>query len=182
MGCYIYPGNALIIEDVAMAIRTRPHGEELLVAGNLLVAGKLNYNLADPEGTPKGEAISDELVAAGLDDTGLHFLPWHDSWFQDRCTWTMRQEGQKFRSHMDYILRTDCRLFQDVAARDPQNNLNYYMVLGCLRGIHRRSSRAAYSNCAAPPSGTSVATFRWHQKISFQSSRPRLPIPPCVIG
>ena len=65
---------------------------------------------------------------------GVHFLPWCKPWFQESSTWSMRKYGREVRSQTDYILVTDCRLFQDVAARDPQNNLNYYMVLGCLRG------------------------------------------------
>ena len=32
-------------------------------------------NLADMEGTPQGEAISDELATGGAEDMGLYFLP-----------------------------------------------------------------------------------------------------------
>ena len=38
------------------------------------------------------------------------------------------------RSFTDYVLRTDRRLFQDVAVRDLRHNSDHYMVLGCLRG------------------------------------------------
>ena len=46
VGCYIAPSNALTVEDVAAAIRGQPYGEDLRVDRDL------NYNLADPEGTP----------------------------------------------------------------------------------------------------------------------------------
>ena len=36
------------------------------------------------------------------------------------------------RSRTDYILGTDRRLFRNVAVRDPRNNSDHYMVLGCL--------------------------------------------------
>ena len=54
------------IEDVAASIRDQPYRAELLVDGNL------NVNLAGPEGPPRGEAITDELAASGLEDMGLH--------------------------------------------------------------------------------------------------------------
>ena len=80
VGCYIYPSDASIIEDVAAAIRSQPYGDELLVAGDL------NSNLLELEGTPRGEAITDKLAASGLEDTCLHFLPWSNLWLQGRCT------------------------------------------------------------------------------------------------
>ena len=41
--------------------------------------------------------------------------------------------GKEVRSWMDYILGTDCRIFRNVAVRDPQNNSDRYLVLVCLR-------------------------------------------------
>ena len=61
--------DASTIEDVATAIGDQPYRAELLVAGNL------NANLVEPECTPQGEAIADELAAAGLLDMVLHSLP-----------------------------------------------------------------------------------------------------------
>ena len=80
MGCYISPIDALTIEYVAVAIRDQPYSAEILVDGNL------NTNLVELEGTPQGEAISDELAATGIMDMGLYFLPWRKPWLQDRCT------------------------------------------------------------------------------------------------
>ena len=78
------------------------------------MAGNLNAKLAETEGTPRGEAISDDLVAAGPMDMGVKFLPQNNPWFEDRCTWRMQRDGQVFRYWADYILGTDCRLFQDM--------------------------------------------------------------------
>ena len=47
MGFYIAPSDASTIEDVVAAIRDQPCGDDLLVAGGL------NANLEDPEGTPR---------------------------------------------------------------------------------------------------------------------------------
>ena len=45
----------------------------------------------------------------------------------------MLQQGRMVRARMDYILGTDCRMFQNVSNQDPRHNTNHYMVLGCLR-------------------------------------------------
>ena len=128
MGCCISPRDASPIEGVAVSIRDQPYGDDLLVVGNL------NSNIAEPEGTPWGGAIVDELAAAELKDMVLHFLPRCKPWLQDMCMWHMRRDGQEVRSHMDYILVTDIRLFQDVTVWYLQHNLDHYMVPGCLRG------------------------------------------------
>ena len=73
-GCYIAPIDASIVEDITAAIRARTYGAELLVSGDL------NVNITEPEGTPRGEAIADELTAAGLEDMGMHFLPRRKPW------------------------------------------------------------------------------------------------------
>ena len=80
MGCCIAPSNASTIEEFYAAIRYQPYGTYLLVAGNL------NANLVETEGTPWAEAVTDELEAAGLMDMGLHFLPLCKPWLKDRCT------------------------------------------------------------------------------------------------
>ena len=46
----------------------------------------------------------------------------------------MRRDGQEVRYRTEYILKKYHRLFQGVAIRDLQHNLDHYMVLGCLRG------------------------------------------------
>ena len=126
VGCCISPRDASPIEGVAVSIRDQPYGDDLLVVGNL------NSNIAEPEGTPWGGAIVDELAAAGLKDMVLRFLTRCKPWLQDRCTWGMRRDGKEVRSRTVYIIVTDRRLFQDVAVRGPLNNSDYYMVLSCL--------------------------------------------------
>ena len=75
------------------------------------MAGNLNANLADLEGTPKGEAIADELAAAGLLDIEIIFLPRRKTWLQDKCTWRIHRYGIEVWSWTDNIFGTDCRLF-----------------------------------------------------------------------
>ena len=75
VGCYIAPSDDLTIEDVTAAIRSWTY------RANIPVAGDLNPNIMEPEGTP---AIADKLAASGLEDMGLHFLPRRKPWFQDR--------------------------------------------------------------------------------------------------
>ena len=112
VGYYISPSDTLTIEDIAAAIWGQPYRAGILVYRNL------NTNLADPEGTPLGEVIADELAVAGMTDMGLYFIPQRKSWLQDRCTYSMRRDGQEVRSRMDYILGTYLRLFQYVAIQD----------------------------------------------------------------
>ena len=112
VGCYIVPIGASAIEDVTAAIRDQPLGAELLVSGDL------NANLAEPEGTPQGETIVDDLVVVGLMDMGIHFLPWRKPWLQDGCKYSMQRDGREVRSRTDYILGTDHRLFRDLAVWD----------------------------------------------------------------
>ena len=85
--CYISPSDASIIEDVSAATPAR------IYRSDLLVAGSLNANISDPEGKLQGKATADKLVAVGLLDTGLHFLPCCKPWLTDRCTWIMQRDG-----------------------------------------------------------------------------------------
>ena len=56
VGCYLAPDDTLTIERVVEAIRERPKGADLLVAGGL------NINLAAPEDDQRGEAIATMIV------------------------------------------------------------------------------------------------------------------------
>ena len=112
MGCYLAPGYASTIEDVVVAIGNRPRG------GNLLVVGDFKTDLAAPEGREQDEGIAADLEEEGLEDMSGHFLPWHNTWLKDGCTWAMRRGGQEVRSRTDYILGTDSCLFQNVVVWD----------------------------------------------------------------
>ena len=126
VGCYLAPDDTLTIEKFIEALRGRPKGAELVVAGDL------NANLAAPEGDRRAEDIRTTIAAEGLEDMAQHFLPRERRWCRDQRTWGMLWNGREVRSQTDYILRTDRHLFRNVAVRDPRHNSDHYMVLGCL--------------------------------------------------
>ena len=98
------------------------------------MAGDIDANLEEPEGTPRSETIADKLVADGLMDMSLYFLQQQKTWLKDRCTLRMQWDGREVRSRREYILGTDRILFQDAAIQDARHHSEHYMVLGCLRG------------------------------------------------
>ena len=126
VGVYIAPKDTTTMERVVEAIRRKPRGAELLVAGDF------NVDIASPEGYRRAEDIATELATAGLEDMRRHFLPREKRWCRDRGTWGMLSKGREVRSRTDYILGTDRRLFRNVTVRDPRHNSDHYMVLGCL--------------------------------------------------
>ena len=83
VGCYLSPDNTSTIERVVEALMERPKGAELLVAGDL------NINFAEPEGDWREEYIAATLVTEGLEDMAAHFLPRWSRWCRDRRTWSM---------------------------------------------------------------------------------------------
>ena len=114
------------MERVVEAIRRKPWGAELLVAGDF------NVNIAAPEGDWRAEDIATELATAGSEDMAGHFLPREKRCCRDRRTWGMRRKVQEVQSRTDYILGTDRRLFRNVTVRYPRHNSEHYMVLVCL--------------------------------------------------
>ena len=127
VGAYIAQADEGPMETVVKAIRRRPPGAELLVAGDLIA------DILAPEGR-RAERIATDLATEGLEDMAQHFMPRQSGWCRDRRTWEMRRRGQVVRSRTDYITGTDRRLFLNVAVRDPRHNTDQYMVLGCLPG------------------------------------------------
>ena len=93
------------IERVVKALRERPKGAELLVAGNM------NINLEEPEGDRREEDIVATLATEVLEDMAAHLLPRRRRWSRDGRMWSMLQKGRDVRSLTDYILGTDHRLF-----------------------------------------------------------------------
>ena len=69
VGYYLAPDNTSTIERVIEALRERPKGVELLVAGDL------NINFASPEGEQREEYIAAMFATEGLEDMAPHFLP-----------------------------------------------------------------------------------------------------------
>ena len=49
-----------------------------------------------------------------------------------------RRGGKRVRSRTDYILGSDCQIFQNVAIREPRHNYDHYMVLWYIRGASPR--------------------------------------------
>ena len=60
VGCYLAPDNTSTIKRFVKALKERPKGAELLVAGDM------NANLAEPEGDRRGEDIAEKLATKGL--------------------------------------------------------------------------------------------------------------------
>ena len=122
----------MTIESVVAALKERPQGAALLVAGYL------NTTLADLENDQRGTDIAATLTAEGLEDMSAHFLPRRRTWGRERRTWSMVREGKLVRSQTDYILGTDRHLFWNVSVWNPRHNTDHYMVLGCLRSAPER--------------------------------------------
>ena len=88
VGVYLAPEDMTTMERVGEAIRRKPWGAELLVAGDF------NVNIAAAEGDQRVEDIAAELVTAGLEDMAQHFLPREKRWCRDRRTWGMLRKGR----------------------------------------------------------------------------------------
>ena len=95
MGCHLAPDDTLTIEKVVKALKERPKGAELLVAGDI------NASLAELEGDRRGEDIAAALATERLEDTSAYFLPQWRPWFRDGRTWSMLQEGREVQSRTD---------------------------------------------------------------------------------
>ena len=122
-GAYIAPEDEVTMEMVVKAIRRKPPGAELMVAGDF------NVDILAPEGR-RAENIATDLATAGVEDMAQHFMPRGRRWCRDRGTWDMKRRGKVVRSWTDYILGTDRRLFHNVEVQDPRHNTDHYMVIG----------------------------------------------------
>ena len=90
VGAYIAPTDEGTMEVVVQAIRRRPKGAELVVAGDL------NANILAPVGR-RAEGIATDLATEGLEDMAQHFMPRQSGWCRDWRTWEMRRRGQVVR-------------------------------------------------------------------------------------
>ena len=106
--CYLSPNDTSTIEIVVAALKDRPKGTALVVAGDL------NTALEYPENDRRGTEIAASMTAAGVEDMTAHFLPRRRRWGQERRTWSMVREGKFVRSRTDYLLGTDQSLFRNV--------------------------------------------------------------------
>ena len=104
----------------------------------LIVAGDLNVELKNSSGQGGYEDIMVAVATTGLEDiTGDLFLQRRE-WCKDRRTWAVVRKGRVVRSWTDYILGSDCRIFQNVSVRDPRHTSDQFMVVGCLCGAFPR--------------------------------------------
>ena len=55
------------------------------------------------------------------------------------------------RSRTDYIMGTDCRLFENVSVRDPRHNSDHHMVLICLQSAPLRDYARYLGERKRPP-------------------------------
>ena len=102
---YRNPDDTSTIESVVAALKERPRGTALILAGDL------NTTLADPENDMRGTEIAAVPTEAGIEDMAAHFLPRRSRWNQGRRTWSMVREGKVVRYRTEYILGTDRSLF-----------------------------------------------------------------------
>ena len=152
--CYLSPDDISMIESAVKAIKECPRGAELLVVGDFKV------KLEDPQGDWKEEEIAEVLNMEGLEDMLDHFHPWRLPWCRYGREWRMVQEGEEVRSQTDYTLGTDRDLFRNVAVRDPQHNLDHYLVLGFILGSFLREHTKYLGRSTCPPIRP-PATLTW---------------------
>ena len=95
VGVYIAPEDTETMERVVAAIRKKPRGAELMVAGDF------NANIATSEGDRRAENIATDFATAGLEDMAQNFLPQGKRWCRDQRTWDMQRKGQVVRSRTD---------------------------------------------------------------------------------
>ena len=62
VGCYLAPNDTSTIDSFVAALKERPRGAELLVAGYF------NAKLSEPKGDQRGEDIAAALETEGLED------------------------------------------------------------------------------------------------------------------
>ena len=93
--CYLAPDDTSTIERFVKALKERPKGTELIVAGDL------NINFAAPEGNRREEDITATLATEGLEDMAPHVLPRRRRWCQYRRTCCMIRKGREVWSRTD---------------------------------------------------------------------------------
>ena len=131
VGCYLAPGDGTTIRDVETAMTEKPRGAELIVAGDLNVYhGKVG-------GWGRDEEIT-AVAMAGLEDIVGHYFLRRRAWCRDQRKWEAVRQGRVVRSQTDYILGSNCRIFQNVAVWYPRHNSDHLMAVGCLSGASPR--------------------------------------------
>ena len=98
---------------------------ERLRGAELIVVGDQNGYLESTGGRGQDEDIAGVVATAGLEDIIAHFISQRRVFNSDWRTWVMVRQKRDVRSRTDYILGSDCRIFQNVAVRDLQRNYDH---------------------------------------------------------
>ena len=101
-------------------------------AGGVYCCGYLNVDLGKEGGWVRDKDITAAVATEGLEGHAGHLFPRWQVWCRYRRTWATVRQGTAVSSWTDYILRSDRRIFQNVAVWDPRQNSNHFMVVGCL--------------------------------------------------
>ena len=99
-----------------------------------------------------GGGITVALTTEGLEDMLNLLLLHRRPWCQDGRTWVMIQVGREVRSHTDYILVTDRRLFWNVSVWDPRYNSDHSLFMGCLRSAPLSNTLSTSGGASGSPS------------------------------
>ena len=109
VGFYLELVDMKTIRDMEAAMADKLMGVELTFAEDL------NVELWKTGSRVRDEDITAAVETAGLEDmVGHYFFPRRQVWCRYRGTWSMRRQGRVVRSRTDYILGSDCRIFQNL--------------------------------------------------------------------
>ena len=111
IGYYRTPNNASTIESPIAALRERPRGDELLVAGDF------NVDLEHAKGAEWDEEIAADLATAGLENIPTHFLSRRHPWCHNGMIWSMTQLGREVWYRTEYILGIDLCIFMNMSVQ-----------------------------------------------------------------
>ena len=124
--------DGAMIQEEETDMEEQPRGAELIVAGDL------NTDLEKMGVWERNKEIAEEVTTAGLEDLLVHLRPRQRARNRYRITWMMVRQGREVRYWTDCTVGSNCRIFQNVAVRDPRHNSDHYMVMRCLQGAYPR--------------------------------------------
>ena len=73
--------------------------------------------------------IAASIATIVMEDLAEHFLLRQRTWCKDWGKLAMVIQGSVVRSQTNYILVSNCQIFQNVAARDLRHNSDHLMVI-----------------------------------------------------
>ena len=104
----------------------------------MIVVGDLNVDpdKAGVQGRDKEIALT--VATAVLEDIGVNFFTRQRAWCRDQITWEAVRQGRVVRYQTNYILGSDCWIFQNMAGWEPRPNYDHFMVVEFLHGASLR--------------------------------------------